>query len=276
MATEPDLCFITTCRGRLAHLQETLPMMVAQPGTETVVVDYDCPERAGDWVEANFPQARVVRSGARPWYEGPRARNLGAQAARAPWLCMLDADTVLAADFAEVVRPLLRPGQFLRPMPRHPNARGMGLCRRQDFDAIDGYDEVLQGYGSDDQDLFWRLAHAGLREGSFPGELIRMIEHDPELRTRFHEQKDHRFNSFANHVYCSAKWDLMRVRGKLSLKTREELYSRAMKTVLDAALQGGTVPLTIPLGRSDRRSGTVQSYLVYQVTVPAAGQPPDS
>ena len=51
--TMPLLTLVTTCKARLAHLQQTLPQMMAQTrhddagGSDDVrciVVDYDCPE----------------------------------------------------------------------------------------------------------------------------------------------------------------------------------------------------------------------------------------
>ncbi|MBM4221050.1 MAG: hypothetical protein FJ170_03775, partial [Gammaproteobacteria bacterium] len=80
MLDKPALSFITTCKGRLQHLMQTLPKMAAQPGTETIVVDYDCPDNSGDWVAANFPAVRVVRVKDQPIFVASRARNLGAAA----------------------------------------------------------------------------------------------------------------------------------------------------------------------------------------------------
>ena len=87
------ITFVTTCRGRLRHLRETLPTFVRQPDAAVVVVDYSCPEACGDWVEANFPHVEVVRSPDSPRFELSRARNLGAARVRSPWICFIDADT---------------------------------------------------------------------------------------------------------------------------------------------------------------------------------------
>ena len=47
-----DLCFVTTCMGRLAALRQTLgPMLDQAEGSRIVVVDYTCPDGAGDWVD---------------------------------------------------------------------------------------------------------------------------------------------------------------------------------------------------------------------------------
>ena len=61
MPAKPTIAFVTTCKGRLHHVRETLPLIAQQAPDEIIVVDYGCPDRVGDWVTANVPQARVVR-----------------------------------------------------------------------------------------------------------------------------------------------------------------------------------------------------------------------
>jgi hypothetical protein len=57
-----DLCFVTTCMGRLSALRHTVGPMLDQPARAgVVVVDYSCPDGSGAWVEANHPTDRVVR-----------------------------------------------------------------------------------------------------------------------------------------------------------------------------------------------------------------------
>ncbi len=40
---KPKFSIITTCKGRLEHLKQTLPAMLAQKDSEVIVVDYSCP-----------------------------------------------------------------------------------------------------------------------------------------------------------------------------------------------------------------------------------------
>ena len=49
------------CRCCPCALRQTLGPMLDQPGGSCVVVDYSCPDGAGDWVEAHHPSAWVVR-----------------------------------------------------------------------------------------------------------------------------------------------------------------------------------------------------------------------
>lgn len=48
----PFVSIITTCKGRLEHLRQTLPKMLAQQYSsrfEVIVVDYDCPDETYRW-----------------------------------------------------------------------------------------------------------------------------------------------------------------------------------------------------------------------------------
>ena len=77
------IAFVTTCKGRLHHIRQTLPRFLAEKPDEVIVVDYGCPDMAGDWVEENHPAAKVVRVTDDPEFCAARARNMGGRAARA-------------------------------------------------------------------------------------------------------------------------------------------------------------------------------------------------
>ena len=64
----PLLSIVTTCKGRLHHLRRSLPRFLAQPNTEVIVVDYDCPDGTSDVVAREFPAARVVAVKDRPHF----------------------------------------------------------------------------------------------------------------------------------------------------------------------------------------------------------------
>ena len=73
----PDIAFVTTCKGRMRHIQRTLPSLVEQSPDEIVVVDYGCPDGVGDWVADNYPDIAVVRVNDDPGFCVARARNRG-------------------------------------------------------------------------------------------------------------------------------------------------------------------------------------------------------
>lgn len=271
------LTFVTTCRGRLAHLRETLPTFVAQPYTAVVVVDYGCPDGTGDWVETHFPQVEVVRSPESIRFEGGRARNLGAAVVRSPWICFVDADTRMDATFSERLKPLLAPACFYRAEPRNPSTWGMAICARADFEDIGGYDEVIQGWGKDDEDLYARLVMAGVNYVGFPGELVHAMKHSDDERVAHYDVKDRFLSESINHVYCRAKIDLMQLlRMPLELDVRKRLYKQVHASVMAARNSGEPMTLVIPLTtQATRLCGPLKAKLVYTLPSPRGDGKPD-
>ena len=270
------ITFVTTCRGRLGHLRETLPTFVRQPDAAVVVVDYSCPEASGDWVEANFPQVEVVRSLNNPRFELTRARNLGVARVRSPWICFVDADTRVNASFSERLKPLLAPGCFYRAEPRTPDAWGTTVCSAEDFLDIGGYDEVIQGWGKEDEDFYARLVMAGVRYVGFPGDMVEAVKHSDPERVAHYDVKDHWLSASINHVYCRAKVDLMLLlQAPLSLDIRRQLYGEVHHLVTSSHENGQPMILTLPLlTHQTRKCGPLNAKLVYTLPKPGGeGRP---
>ena len=235
------VCYVTTCKGRLSHLQQTLPCIVGQPGIACVVVDYGCPDGAADWVISNHPEVGVVRVADDSSFNASRARNLGAAAMDTPWLAFFDADVFCSPQFASIVVPQLRRGYYYRPEPVTPQTWGSIICHRADFAAIGGYDEAFMGWGGEDDDLYARLAMSGLRQATFPAALISEIAHDDALRVRFHAVKERSVQHRINMLYMQVKHDLMQLTGKgLAFDMRKSINSEVRRTIIDAIAQGQT------------------------------------
>ena len=203
----PLISAIVTCKGRLDHLKQTLPTLLALPDCEVVVVDYDCPQGAGDWVEAAHPGVKVVRAPDQPIFSIARARNLGAAAAAAPWLLLTDADILFQPALGEAVRPWLKDGVFLCSESQMEGLGGTLIVSAADFHAVGGYDEIYQGWGNEDVDLVARLEQAGVRPLDFPVHMISAISHSNERRGRYHAITDPMFNRKINALYLKAKLD---------------------------------------------------------------------
>lgn len=244
------LCYITTCKGRLEHLKQTLPRVVNQPDVSCVVVDYACPDNTADWVATNFPQVTVVRVTGESGFNAARARNLGARAANAPWLAFFDADILWSPQLAATVIPRLEIGHFYRADPVTLQSWGSIICHRQDFANVGGYDEAFEGWGGEDDDLLARLAMLGRVSKGFPAVLVNEISHADDARVRFHEVKDRAVQRRINALYFQIKLDAMRLIGDtLSLETRQALFGEVKRTISLAAEEGSltaTVEVTLP------------------------------
>lgn len=232
--------FVTTCKGRLHHLQQTLPLIVAEAPDEIVVVDYGCPQGSGDWVEANYPQVKVVRVTDDDGFRLARARNLGAAACSAPWICFIDADIRVGSGFVAWMRANARQRHYYRQAPvageRDFETYGTVLCPRRAFTSLGGYDELFTGWGGEDDDLYDRLLIAGLAMDHYPAEMAQAISHDDGERMAFHALKRKDVQQVLNTFYRNAKVQVMKFRNlrtELPLAVRRELRQAVESAVLE-------------------------------------------
>ena len=224
--SSPVLTYVTTCKGRLDHLRQTLPRVAAQPGVSIVVVDYDCPQQSGRWVKENFPEARVVRVENAPGFSVAIARNAGGHAAVTPWLAFFDADILIGDGFFDAVSRSLVPDNYYRPAPITWQTWGSVICQREAFLKVGGYDTVYEGWGGEDDDYYALLEFAGIRGSSVDGSGLSEIPHPDEMRTRFHSDGKIRSHQ-RNQIYRMAKFDVMRLsRSFMPLELRQQIYTQ--------------------------------------------------
>jgi glycosyltransferase involved in cell wall biosynthesis len=257
----PSFSIITTCKGRLEHLKQSLPRMLAQEGAEVIVVDWSCPEGTADVVERDYPGARTVRVEGETGFSNWRARNRGAAVATGQFLLFCDADTILADGAIEVIAKVLPArsfGFFSRRSSEQFNKKGERLSNNQlrgfhvipaqMFRALGGYDEVLEGYAAGgDTDLEERLLRRGFKGHKLGEEIVgEVIEHDNEARFTHHADPI-AVSYAAGLLYRRAKLALLGSlnKGNLPLKVRRHLYATARTAAGDIAKGKNTAKLTV-------------------------------
>lgn len=234
---------ITTCMGRLSHLQASLPNMVSQAAREVIVVDYSCPDGAAEYVRANFPTVRVVSIEGETYFSNWRARNSGASIARSDVLVFVDADVVLAEGAIEWLAqhlPRRAYGFFTskdsasfnrsRSQLGANQLKGFHVVPSAAFRKVGGYDEVFEGYASGaDTDLEDRLGLTGLKRFALDRSIIEsVIEHDSASRLEHHDPSIAQ-SYFAGVLYRTAKLHVVRLvrKPELDLPVRRRLYLAA-------------------------------------------------
>ena len=265
---DPDLHIVTISMGRLEHLKQSLPRMAAQPGCAVTVVDWSCPQNSGDWVQSEFPTVRVVRVPGERHFSAARARNAGAAGATGEWLCLVDADVLLDAEFAARLRVLREPRRFHLAEPIEPSLAGTVFCARADFERVGGYDEVIEGWGCEDRDLYARLAFTGVGRAGFPASLLTAIRHGDTERTRHLPEQDRHRSHARNRLYVQAKHDLMRLGGRV-MKTEERaaLYATVRRFMTQLPAGNGSASFEIPLlEESLSAEYLLRGRLVYQIS----------
>ncbi len=234
--------FVVTCKGRLNDLQQSLARVIKQPRSKLIVVDYDCPQKAGDWVAKNLPSAQVIRVNDRPEFLRSEAKNFGGFAAQTPYICFMDADIILSADFVERIAGSLRPNRLLRNQAISEGTGGTFVCPSEVFRQCGGHDPVYRGWGEEDDDLLDALRFFGCEQYFFPSHLVSHLEHEDDRRMEYHVIKDRSTSHMINRVYRALKWDLVRLQNAMpSLRKREQWYASAASAVTQCRQDGRAI-----------------------------------
>ena len=219
--------------------------MVKQPNCECIVVDYNCPQKTADWVEQNYPQVKVVRVTDDDGWIISRARNLGAKAATSEWLIFIDADIRLVGDLTGWLSPGLAQGSFFRAGITREKMDNFGTvaCHRDDYAKTGGYDELLRGWGKEDNDFYYQLRTTGCTQHFFPADLLNPIAHSDEERTQFSPYKVRWVSHIISSLYLQMKYDTDLLQPEsATLEMHQKLYDHARQNVQQYIARGGGSP----------------------------------
>jgi hypothetical protein len=215
-----DFWVVVTCMGRLAFVKQTLPTVIADAAVRYCLVDFSCPDHAGDWLEAAHGERiqagamTVARVQGQQFFHKTAALNAGARAALARGartLCFADADTAFVAGAFADIGARLTPGAFLVSErgpdgASIPSLTGLLVLAARDFERAGGYDEAFADWGSEDVEMRLRLhLRWGLAPRAIPVGLVRPLAHGDWLRTRFHRERDLRKSAARNEAMLRAR-----------------------------------------------------------------------
>lgn len=252
------LTLVTTCKGRLSHLQESLPRMVELRAHEVIVVDANCPDRCGDWVEEHWPTVTVLRDPEQEIFNLSRSRNIGARSVETDWIFFIDADILLTPAFTDwLTRAASHTGGLyfragLVDGSRDLNSWGSCIVPNRAFSLLGGYDTEFRGWGGEDDDLYMRLELLGLRSLSYPGDSVTPLSHSDKDRTKFHKIKDKNLQLGINSAYIRLKKMILVAHGQaldLPAAVKKNLMDQVETSLLQSREQSielslGTVELT--------------------------------
>jgi len=252
MPETPLISFVIPCKGRLSHLQQSLPRALAQPDSEVIVVDYDCPDGTAAWVAEHHPDAIVEKVEDQPFFHGPKARNAGLARAAGDWVFFLDSDILISPSLVSDVRSRLAKGRyFVFGKFRRDGVFGSNLTPRATVKAIGGYDEAFDGYGGADKDYFTRLNYVGLQWAYLPNEPEHAITHTPAERIAHYPDKTGFTSLATGRLYNIAKRDLMKATGTVRfppdlLQTLRQKCWTEVERVMDKEDQRISLKIELP------------------------------
>jgi hypothetical protein len=189
---------VTTCMGRLSFLKQALPTWL-RTGLQVLVVDYDCPDGTGEWIEATYIPWRVQvlyvdadhANYTRPIFNKARALNAAFDKLAAcgeDRVLLLDADTMFFGNWHELDVPR---DEFRIVLPGVRDLTGVLMAPLQALLDIGGANEGMAGYGVEDLDLRLRLfTRAKLKVSRFSSRTFGALPHDDELRGQNYANTD--------------------------------------------------------------------------------------
>lgn len=207
--------YCTTCKGRLHHLQQTLPANMAaekdNPNVEFVVLDYGDEDGLGEWIKQNYQ--KEMDSGRLRYarfetdhFKMAHAKNMAHRLATGDILCNVDADNFIAPNSSRWLSETFtkHPNGFVTNLSvrridpwingfkrvilrsaRVPlSTAGRIAMPRTTYEQLHGYDESFNAWGYDDWNIALRARDADHRiVAPDPEQWGKAILHSDEERT---------------------------------------------------------------------------------------------
>ena len=186
---------VTTCKGRRHHLEQTVPLMLAQEGIpelEVIVVDYGCPDKIHEYCDqlADPRLKCVIVKDNVDNFDPSRARNCGGVHASGDAIAFVDGDILLPPDWLHHCCAAMIDDNCVMAKRdgREQETTGTCVVISSVYKALRGYGEDLIDWGWHDCDFHNRCEQLG-DVYHFPVGMIKAIHNDVEERTRFYQNK---------------------------------------------------------------------------------------
>jgi len=183
-----SISIVTTCMDRCSCIKQTYKKNIedslSYPNVEFVLLNYNSKDDLDDYVRNNLIE--YIENGVLSYYKTSEpkyysmchSRNIGFKMAKGEIVCSVDADHFINTGFPEKINLLANifSGKAVFCKSKHKN-RGRLCFRKKEFiELLGGYDESIEGYGFDDQDLLCRAARQGFTIAKFGGEFCTITE----------------------------------------------------------------------------------------------------
>lgn len=200
---------ISTCKGRLSHIQRTAKAFLDSTPSNIryVIVDCNCPEKSGEWVSQNLGhtgRAHVLNFRSGNIFNKPAALNAGSKYAihtlGTEWIIYFDADTIILPGFINQISPLLCKDRFIIAEPTGADdLTGLLVMHRDMYIETGGFEESFRGWGAEDLEFRLRLfIKHNYKYDIISCENLSPIHHGNDLRVRFYTDKDIVFSNKRN------------------------------------------------------------------------------
>lgn len=193
---KPGVALAAVCMGRHETVKKTVPAWLNVEGIkEIVLVDWssDPPLEATIRSIPGGERVKIIRVNGEPRWILSRAYNLAINATSYSHIIRTDCDYHIDPGFVKAHEGIMKePSEKEKQSGKHYFAGNYNLARnenevhlngavfirRKDFLDIGGYDERIQTYGWDDEDLYQRLGTAGFEKRNISYDHVSHVSHD--------------------------------------------------------------------------------------------------
>jgi len=193
---QPGVSLVAVCMNRHSTFEQVLPSWLRAEGVDEVIIvdwssvpplDIASVAATADLSSADVEKLRLMRVNNEPEWVLSRGFNLGISMVCRENLVRLDCDYKIDPGFIRR-HPLDSPNTFYSGNWKHARNRneahlnGGLVVKLADFWKVGGYDERIQTYGWDDEDLYSRLEASGLERLDIALDMIQHISHPDSMR----------------------------------------------------------------------------------------------
>lgn len=195
------ISFCTTCKNRLYHLSQTLPLNLMATSSykdiEFVIVDYNSEDGMYDWAKKHLVYweklgiLKYCRTKIPKYFSAAHAKNIAYKNSSGDVICNIDADNFIVEGFCEYILDTFTKNKNCILSSSSQDVSGNhGCCgkitiKKEDFFSVNGYDEnQYLGWGWDDVSLRYRAEkHNNLLVVEGDEKFNSVISHDNNVRT---------------------------------------------------------------------------------------------
>lgn len=210
-----EVSVVTTCMNRIEFLSQSLPTWLGRGFKEIVIVDWNSETPILDEIKAITKGCeetiKVVRVEGMDHFNAGLARNTGTRETTSEYVLYMDSD-IKVINFMNVK---LSPETFYHGLNKR-SPFGTCFIPKKALEDVNGYTELMPGYGWEDNDLYIRVEEAGYNRVYLDRGCIEHIDHSDELRFK------HRGQEGSTIIESLQKNTLQRVRGTEWSKDNEQ------------------------------------------------------
>ena len=205
-----SVSIVTTCKGRLHHLKQTVPLMCNQThaNVEVIVVDYGDPDNCSDVLSVAHPNITCVRvKDNTDCFSPSRARNIGGRIAQGRNIAFVDGDIRLDDSWVTSCVDLINAGEgaLILPAGKHTEITGTCMITAELYRTIRGYGEDLTDWGYQDWDLYNRAQAMDASVGYYSQCLVKAIPNTDEERFGFYADRRKMYTGTRNKKISSRR-----------------------------------------------------------------------